>query len=324
VLPDRLTSLLGCRWPVQQAPMGSVASPDLVVAVADAGGIGSLTTTGMSTSYLVKVLDEITERTGGVVAANFLTAAIDVDVLELAAARVALVDFFWSDPDPAMVEVAHRAGALVSWQVGSVAEARAAVDAGVDIVIAQGADAGGHVRGRTALLPLLSAVLEAVDVPVLAAGGIGHPRALAGVIGAGASGARIGTAFIATDESGAHPAYKQAVVEARAGETMITDAFANGCPLCATSARHRVLAACVDAVHGLADDTVGEARYGARTIALPKGSPLSPSGTTTGQVGAMAMYASDAAAAVDRIRPAGDVLTWLCEGAERVLAGAPG
>src|SRR6188472_3178673 len=120
--------------------MGSVASPDLVVAVADAGGIGSLTTTGMSTSYLVKVLDEIAERTGGVVAANFLTAAIDVDVLALAAARVALVDFFWSDPDPAMVEIAHRAGALVTWQVGSVAEARAAADAGVDIVIAQGAD----------------------------------------------------------------------------------------------------------------------------------------------------------------------------------------
>jgi nitronate monooxygenase len=324
VLPDRLTSLLGCRWPVQQAPMGSVASPDLVVAVADAGGIGSLTTTGMSAPFLTKVLDEIGQRTSGVVAANFLTAAIDVELVALAAAKVGLVDFFWSDPDPAMVEVAHEAGALVSWQVGSVAEASAAADAGVDVVIAQGTDAGGHVRGRSALLPLLSAVLDIVDVPVVAAGGIGHPRALAAVVAAGASGARVGTAFIATDESGAHPLYKQAVVDAGPGETIITDAFAIQCPLCATSARHRVLATCVDAVHDLADDAAGEARYGSRTIALVKGSPLTPTATTTGHIGAMAMYASDAVAAVDRIRPAGEVLSWLCEGAEAALAGERG
>ena len=307
---------------MQQAPMGSVAGADLVVAVADAGGVGSLTTTGMSGSYLVKVLDEITRRTSGVVAANFLTADVDAELVRLAAARVALVDFFWSEPDPVVVDIAHRAGALVSWQAGSVSEARAAVDAGADIVVAQGSEAGGHVHGTSTLLALLSAVLEVVDVPVLAAGGIGHPRVLAAVLAAGASGARVGTAFIATDESGAHPAYKQAIVDAGLGATQITDTFAVGCPLCATSARHRVLTCCIDAAARLTDDAVGEIRYGTKTTNLPNGSPLSPSRTTTGRVDAMAMYASDAAGAITAVQPAGRVLSWLCEGAEQLLTSA--
>ncbi len=299
--------------------MGSVAGPDLVVAVADAGGVGSLTTTGMSGPYLLKVLDEITGRTGGVVAANFLTSEVDPELVRLASSRVGVVDFFWSDPDPALIDIAHRAGALVSWQVGSVSEARAAVDAGADVLVAQGSEAGGHVRGASTLLALLSAVLDVVDVPVLAAGGIGHPRALAAVLAAGASGARIGTSFIATDESGAHPAYKQAIVDAGLGATAITDTFAAGCPLCATSARHRVLTSCIDAAARLTDGAAGEIRYGTKTISLPKGSPLSPSATTTGHVDAMAMYASDAANAVTTVQPASRVLSWLCEGAEQLL-----
>ena len=206
MLPERYASLVGCRWPVQQAPMGSVPSADLVVAVADAGGVGSLTTTGMSRPYLIKVLDEITDRTSGVVAANFLTADVDPELVRLAAARVRVVDFFWSEPDPALIDIAHRQGALVSWQVGSVSEARAAVDAGADVVIAQGSEAGGHVRGSVD-------VARPVDRGARrgqragAGGRRDRPsRALAAVLAAGASGARIGTAFIATDESGAHPA----------------------------------------------------------------------------------------------------------------------
>jgi len=299
--------------------MGSVSSPDLVVAVAEAGGVGSLTSAGMSLPYLMRLLDGITARTDGAVAVNFLTSDLDPEVVAAAAARVRLVDFFWSQPVPALIDIAHQAGALVSWQVGSVSEARAAQDAGADAVIAQGSDAGGHVRGTSGVLTLLAGVLEAVDVPVLAAGGIGHPRVLAAVLAAGASGARVGTAFIATDESGAHPLYKQAVVDAGLGASAITDTFSNQCPLCATSPRHRVLAHCVDAAH-LAADEVGEITFGSRTVPLHRGSPLSPSTTTTGQIGAMAMYASDAAASVTSIRPAAEVLSWLGEGAERLLS----
>ena len=300
--------------------MGSVASADLVVAVANAGGVGSITTSGMSTRYLNNVLDDVLSRTDGIVAANFLTAEIDLGTLRDVAARVPLVDFFWNEPSAKLVDVAHEQGALVSWQVGSVEEAVAAVDAGVEVVIAQGMEAGGHVRSRASLLSLLAGVLDAVDVPVLAAGGIGHPRSLAAVLAAGASGARVGTAFIASNESGAHPLYKQAVIDAGRGDTLITDTFSTQCPLCATSARHRVLASCVDAVRSIGEGEIGEVMYGSQPVPLSKGSPLSPSATTTGHIEAMAMYASDAAADVTAICPAADVLSWLCHGAADRLA----
>ena len=219
--------------------MGSVSTPALAAAVADAGGVGSVTALGMPVKFLDGLLADMVARTRGVVAVNFLTEELDRDALAVAASRARLIDFFWVHPSAELAEVVHAAGALVSWQVGSLDEARAAVDVGADIVVAQGVEAGGHVRGHTPLLPLLSSVLDAVDVPVLAAGGVADGRTLAAVLAAGADGARMGTRFVATTESGAHDLYKRAVVDAGADTTEITDAFA-ACPLCASSPPARV------------------------------------------------------------------------------------
>ena len=134
----------------------------------------------------------------------------------LAARRARLVEFFWGWPDPALVETVHAEGALVSWQVGSKAEAVAAAAAGVDLIVAQGVGAGGHVRGTIGVLALLDEVLGAVEVPVLAAGGIGTGRALAAVLAAGADGARMGTRFVAAAEADAHPRYVEALIAAAA------------------------------------------------------------------------------------------------------------
>jgi nitronate monooxygenase len=171
-----------------------------------------------------------------VLAANFLTEDIDREAVEAATARVRMVDFFWADPDPALVDLVHRHGSLACWQVGSAGEARAAADAGCDVVAVQGMEAGGHIRGQVPLLPLLESAIGQLDLPVLAAGGIGDGRAFAAVLDRGAAGARVGTRFIATGESGAHPVYKQAVVDAAAGSMEITGAFSL-CPLCATRPR---------------------------------------------------------------------------------------
>src|SRR4051794_1509957 len=241
----RFTELVGCSVPVQQAPMGAISSPELAVAVADAGAVGTVTALGLPPEVLVRRLDELGRRTSGVLSANIVTADVDEQLVVDVAERVRLVDFFWFDPSPRLVDLVHRSGALAGWQVGSVAEARAAADAGCDVVTVQGVEAGGHVRGSTPLLRLLPEVLGAVDVPVLAAGGITDARSFAEVVAAGAAGARIGTRFVATVESGAHPAYKQAVVDAVGDCTIITDAFAD-CPLCATSPRARVLRAAVE------------------------------------------------------------------------------
>src|SRR5580704_1018625 len=191
----RFTEVTGVGVPVQQAPMSSVSNPALAVAVADAGGVGSVTAQGMAPARVDEVLAGMAASTTGILAANFLTGQIDPEAVAAAAARVRIVDFYWADPDPALV----------------------AADAGCDVVAVQGTEAGGHIRGRSPLRPLLDAVLNRVGLPVLAAGGIGDARAFAAVLAAGADGARAGTRFVATDESGAHPAYKQAIAAAATG-----------------------------------------------------------------------------------------------------------
>ena len=318
MLATAFTDLVGCRVPIQQAPMGTVSSPELAVAVADAGGVGTVTALGIPVHTLGSILSDMAGRTEGVLAVNFLTAGLDREGLAAAAERARLVDFFWVDPDPALVDTAHKGGALVSWQVGSVEEAQAAVDAGADLVAVQGIEAGGHIRGRTPLLPLLAAVLEKVPVPVLAAGGIADGRTLAAVMAAGAAGARIGTLFIATDESGAHEHYKQAVIEAGFDSTEITDAFAD-CPLCATSPRARVLRSCIDSVRRLKEDMAGETTLGGQPFPITRGSGLPPGAAAHGHIEAMAMYAGESTPLVTRKTSAAAVMDQLVTTAEGLL-----
>src|SRR5437867_385670 len=166
----RFTDVVGCRAPIQQAPMGTVSTPELAVAVANAGGLGTITALGMAPDALAALLDGMRSATDGALGANFLTGNVDREALEVAASRVKVCDFFWSDPDPELIDLAHAGGALAAWQVGTVEQAESAAAAGCDVIVAQGTEAGGHVWGETSLLPLLDAVLDAVDVPVLAAG----------------------------------------------------------------------------------------------------------------------------------------------------------
>ncbi|GAC1598286.1 MAG: hypothetical protein NVS3B21_23690 [Acidimicrobiales bacterium] len=310
-LVTSFTELLGCRVPIQQAPMGSVSTPALAVAVADAGGVGTITALGMTAVQLDGMLADMAARTSGALAVNFLTQQIDREAVAAAASRVRMIDFFWADPDGSLVEIAHRGGALACWQVGSLDEASAAADAGCDVVVVQGTEAGGHVRGQSPLVPMLESVLGHLDLPVLAAGGIGDSRAFAAVLGAGAAGARVGTRFVATNESGAHPAYKQAVVDATADSTEITDAF-SVCPLCATVPRARVLRSCISALRGLPGEAVGETMMGDQRVSLPKGHGLPPSAAATGHIEAMAMYAGESVASIDAIEPVAKIMTSWC------------
>jgi nitronate monooxygenase len=271
---------------------------------------------GLTAVEVDKILAGMGAKTTGVLAANFLTGHVDREAAAAAAARVRIIDFFWADPDPALVELAHRGGALACWQVGSLDEAKAAADSGCDVVVVQGIEAGGHIRGHTALRPLLESVLGECDLPVLAAGGIGDGRAFAAVLDLGAAGARIGTRFVATSESGAHPAYKQAVASATAGSTEITGAF-SVCPLCATVPRARVLRSCVHALRDLTGDTVGETTVGGQRITLPKGHGLPPGAAATGHISAMAMYAGESAADVPAVEPVAQVIQSWCTAVER-------
>jgi nitronate monooxygenase len=183
------------------------------------------------------------------------------------------------------------------------------------VVVVQGVEADGHIRGHSPLRPLLESVAGQLDLPVLAAGGIGDPRGFAAALAPGAAGVRAGTRFVATTESGAHPACKQAVAEAAAGSTEITGAFAI-CPLCASVPRARLLRSCIHAARGLPGETAGETIVAGQPITLPKGHGLPPGAAATGHINAMAMYAGESAAAITAIEPAAhDIQSW-CAAAE--------
>src|SRR5581483_7031940 len=273
VLETAFTELVGCRVPVQLAAMGSgVTTPELVTAVCRAGGLGMLQRGG--TRPLAERIEEIERAQAGPFGVNFVPALGqgEPEEVELAASRARLVEFFWADPDPGLVELVHAGGALAGWQVGSVEEARRAAAAGCDLVVAQGVEAGGHVRGTVPLLPLLAEVLDAVSVPVVAAGGIASARSTAAALAAGAAAVRVGTRFLATPESGAHPDYVAALLAARAEDTVLTTAFSVGWP----DAPHRVLASAAAAAESLDGETAGTLEVDEESRPLPRFAARTP------------------------------------------------
>jgi nitronate monooxygenase len=257
------TRLVGCRAPIQQAGMGATSSVELAAAVADAGALGMLGTAGVPDRLVLPALDALAARTAGVFGVNFLVPFMDREMVAQAACRAKVVEFFYGDPDAGLVEMVHSSGALASWQVGSVAEARAAADCGCDLVVAQGTEAGGHIRGQVALLPLLDSVLEVVAVPVLAAGGIATGRSVAAVLAAGAAGARVGTRFLGAQEADVHPVYRQALIDAGPEDTELTSAFSTW-----WDAPHRVLRGCI--TEAMATRTSWWARRLGVTVARPR------------------------------------------------------
>ncbi|MEX0762806.1 MAG: nitronate monooxygenase [Dehalococcoidia bacterium] len=318
MLATRFTGLVGCDIPFQQAPMGAVTTPALVAAVANAGGVGMLPLQAMPPQIVSATLDDIAQRTSGVFGVTFLMPFFDRDCLDVAVQKARIIDFYYGDPDPALIDVVHSGGAIASWQVGSVREGRAAADAGCDFIIVQGIEAGGRVRGQVALFPLLTGVLDEVDVPVVAAGGLGSPRSVAAAFAAGADAVRIGTRLNASEESAAHPAYKQALINAEPQDTVLTDEFSvmwpNG------PEPHRVLRSSLEAARAFQGDTVGQMQIGPETLEVPRLSVVCPNTHTTGEVEAMALYAGQSVGAVRQVQPATEIIDELMSGAERLLS----
>lgn len=320
MLETRFTALVGCRVPIQLAGMGGVSVAALVAAVSGAGGLGMLGAAVESQPARLDTLDAMGCDLRG---ANFLGPFLNSQEFEATIGRVRLAELFWLEPDAVLVEEIHRAGALASWQVGSVDEARAAADAGCDVVVAQGVESGGHVRGTVALLPLLDSVLDAVGdhVVVVAAGGIGSARAMAAALAAGADAVRVGTRFVASAESGAHPDYKSALVAAGAGDTVLTEEYGRltGWP----DAPHRVLRSSLDAATHHDSDVVGELRLSpeAQPFPIRRFDTMPPLAGCEGDIRAMAQYAGQSVAGVRAVQPAADIVRELVEGAEALLAG---
>lgn len=222
-----LLERLGVELPLVQAGMGGgIATAELAAAVSEAGGLGTL---GMADpAALRSQLAAARERTGRPVAVNLLLPFARRAHYDVAADADALVTF-WGRPR-------RRTAGVWLHQCGSVEEARAAHAAGADGVIAQGVEAGGHVRGTTPALALLERTQAALPAgfPVWLAGGVAERADVARALTAGADAAVLGTRFVMSEESGARAAYKQRLMESR--ETVLTELFGMG-----WAAPHRVL-----------------------------------------------------------------------------------
>ena len=298
-IETRFTALVGCRHPLQQAGMGGFTTPDLAFAVSRAGALGMLTGT-IGASALARQLDAVPPNL--VVGVNFLIPFLDRSAVEDASERSPFVEFFWGPPDADLVEVVHRGGARAGWQVGSVREACEARDAGCDVIVVQGIEAGGHVRGTVGVVPLLNEVRAVVDVPLVGAGGIGTGEAMAAVLAAGADAVRVGTRFVAAEESIAHPTYVDALIAATADDTVVTTAFGAGWP----DAPHRVLKSCIEAGNALGADQVWSPEWPSKDY---DGGPPT----------ARALYAGQSVGAVRSRQPVSEVVNELVGGAEAIL-----
>jgi NAD(P)H-dependent flavin oxidoreductase YrpB (nitropropane dioxygenase family) len=216
----RVTDLLGIRHPVLLAPMGGGTDAKLVAAVSHAGGLGMLAASMLSPEAIeaeVAMIRELTPMPFGV---NLILWANADKVEAVLEHQPAVLSTAFGDPAP-FVDLAHEAGALHVHMVSDVPGAIAAARAGVDLIIAQGQEGGGHI-GLQSTFTLVPQVVDAVDVPVVAAGGIGDGRGLAAALALGAEGVLMGTRFLATKEAPIPDGWKRAILDAAGHDTVRT------------------------------------------------------------------------------------------------------
>ena len=322
-----LCDLLGCEVPILLAGMGGVARWELAAAVAEAGGYATLGMVREDPALIESEVTALRAATDRPFAVNLIPSATDPALLE-AQIRCCLdlgigaFSFFW-DVMPEVIARVKQAGCLVLHQVGTRQAAAEAEQAGVDVLIVQGVEAGGHVHGREAGLDLAVGVHAVSRLPVVIAGGISTGDDLAAALRAGLDGVQCGTAFLATGESFAHDYHKTRVTAAAGDDTVLTDVFVLNWPK----------GAAVRVIGNSVTDALDGRLFGHDPATLPRDaiawdgdaprlrfSTDSPLRTTTGDLEAMALFAGQGAGRINDIPPAGVRLRDMAEAARRILA----
>lgn len=326
-LRTSLCDALGIEVPIIQAPVGTAACPELAAAVSNAGGLGMLALTWHEPEGVraaIRKTRALTSRPFGV---NLVLIADHTGRMRICREEgVRIMSFFWGDP-AVLIAQAHEAGALVMQTVASAAQASQARANGVDILVAQGGEAGGHIRGEVASMPLIPQVVDAAaGLPVVAAGGIADGRGMAAALALGAAGVWVGTRFVASEESAAHPEYKARLVAARDTDTVRTGLFDIGWP----DAPHRVLRNSTFDVWEAAGSppAPGRPAEGETIARRPDGEPIVRYGIAlprrgmTGDLEAMPLYAGQGVGLVREVLPAAEIVRRMTAEAQRALRQA--
>ena len=323
-----LCQMLGIEHPIIAAPMGpDLTGPELVAAVSNAGGLGILQAQLCPPPLFRQVIRRVRELTDKPFGVNLvLHFPVEGHVAVCLEERVPIIWFFWGDPT-AYVERAHAAGTKVFHQVGSVADAQRSAAAGVDVIIAQGTEAGGHVAGEVSTLALVPRVVDAVAPrPVAAAGGIGDARGVVAVLALGAQAAVLGTRFLASIESRAHPHYKDKLLAANEEDTVRTILFGHGWP----NAPHRTLrTAFVQQWLGQEargqqsrpdEPVVGQTVIAGQCMPVLRFVSLPPNCNAAGDIDSMSLLAGQGVGLVRAIKPADQIVRELVEEARQIIS----
>ncbi len=314
MIATALTRLFGIQHPVVLGPMGAVAGGALAAAVSNAGGLGLVGGGYGDAGWVAREIALAKARTDRPWGVGFITWSASREVVELALEqRPHAVMLSFGDPRPHAALV-RAAGVRLICQVQGLEEARLAVEAGADLVVAQGTEAGGH-GGTRATLPLVPVVVDAVaPIPVVAAGGIADGRGLAAALMLGAEGALLGTRFYATPEAIGHDNVKARIVEANGGETVRTTVFdaVRGYDWQGRYTGRAVRNAFTERWHG---------RDGAALL-QPAEREAYREAAGRGDVGTAVVWAGENADLVTRIEPAGEIVQRIAREAEALLAGA--
>jgi NAD(P)H-dependent flavin oxidoreductase YrpB (nitropropane dioxygenase family) len=321
----RCCDRLGIDLPIVQAPIGNACTPELVAAVSQAGGLGMFAGSWRTPPELRRLIRETRSRTARPFGVNLVLEWPEAAHESLTACMeegVHVISLCWGNPGPFLRRL-DGTGAITMMTVGSADDARRAADQGIDIVVAQGYEAGGHVWGRTSTMALVPAVRDAVSIPLIAAGGIGDGRGIAAALSLGADGAWMGTRFLATRESAAHPAYKQAIIDAAETATVLSQVFDRTWP----AAPHRALRnATLDAATAAPDgdrpgtaDVLGTDASGGPVYRYDDAEPLTG---WTGQIGEMCLYAGESCGVVTDLPPAAELVPRLWRQAAESIHGA--
>src|SRR5829696_5105283 len=241
MLKTALCELLGIDVPIILAPMGSATSAEFAAAVSNNGGLGGIGSLLRTTEAIKRDIDVVRELTNRHYAVNHIPPTLDAEAFRYTlAARPAVISFALGDPGD-LVQQAHDVGSKVMLQVTTVAQAVQAAERGVDIIIAQGGEAGGY-GGVVSTLPLVPQVVDAVaPIPVVAAGGIFDGRGLAAALVLGAVGVNLGTRFLASREAPIEAGWRQAILDAHSEDAIRADALNALRPLPGTAGYGTVL-----------------------------------------------------------------------------------
>jgi NAD(P)H-dependent flavin oxidoreductase YrpB (nitropropane dioxygenase family) len=301
-------------------------TPDLAVAVSNAGALGSLGVGLMPAPALSATIAAIRAGTDRPFNVNFITPFTGDDQIDaVCAGGVVVASFHWGHPSRAWTDRLHAAGVRVFEQVGSVDDAKRAVGDGVDVVVAQGLEAGGHNYATLPTFALVPLVVDAVaPALVLASGGIADGRGLAAALMLGADGAWIGTRLVATDESGAHDGYKERLVAADATATVRTSLFGPETPQFNPMRvlRNRVVEEWQDRPAPTGQQPViGHTNLGGQDVEMRRFSNLVPMrDLTTGDLDEMALLAGQGVGLVDSVKGAASVIADLTASAQAALS----